>query len=458
MSNTGLNIKIEEGLGSNRRLAAFYDFVYSSNEVDVLGGDSEFTGVIFNDSICNDPSLHTGYVLGSYDSLESTSESKLVSLLSNDNLDLKSGNFIVPSEGLSFSDMSIIIDFEFSGPISDGVIVGCFDKGVETNAGFNLTGTTSEGFNIGVTERGHLFCQTFGSNGDSIEVMYDTELSKRNLISVSIYNSALQVSSFDYLNDIVSSIDTPIENQYVDGNGSLIFGGTNLYHRSSSETEETFSGVLNNVVILSGFVDGSVLKDVGEGLLSDYSYTAPVETQHQRITGYSETITYKTGIIGYDYTVTGTLSIITGREYITGSFTNSSSELKEEGERYYKYYTLNNGSSETFYKEELGKLHSNSGYVYYPTGEGAYDTLGLNDISESIQTYTETSGIEQDKININLYGKTLQTGILSEISGIVTTPLQETFSTFTEAVSGLSLTEESSLFKKDYIYYLGVRS
>jgi hypothetical protein len=457
MSSTGLSIKIEEGLGSNRRLAAFYDFVYSSNEVDVLGGDSEFTGVILNDSLCNNSSLHTGYVLGSYGSLESTSSNELASLLSNGNLDLRSGNFIVPSEGLSFSDVSIIVDFEFSEGISDGVIIGCFDKGIETNAGFNLTGVTSEGFNVGVTERGHLFCQTFGSNGDSIEVMYDTELSKRNLISVSVYDSALQVSSFDYLNDLVSSIDVSIENEYVDGSGSLIFGGSNLYHRSSSETEGTFNGTLNNVVILSGFVDGSVLKDIGEGLLSNYSYTAPVETQHQRVTGYSETITYKTGIIGYDYNVTGTLSIITGREYITGSFASSSAELKEEGERYYKYYTLNNGSSETFYKEELGKLHSNSGYVYYPTGEGAYDTLGLNDISESIQTYTETSGIEQDKINIDLYGKTLQTGVLSEISGVVTTPLQETFSTFTEAVSGLSLTEESALFKKDFIYYLGVR-
>jgi len=152
------------------------------------------------------------------------------------------------------------------------------------------------------------------------------------------------------------------------------------------------------------------------------------------------------------------LEIITGREEFTGSINSSSSESREEGERYYKYYTLNNGNVKTFYKEELGKLHSDSGYVYYPTGEDAYDTLGLNDVSESISMYTEVTGMTQDKITINLYGKTPLTGTLSEISGVTQTALTESYVTTSAASSGVTLQGDSEDLKKDYIYYMGGRS
>jgi hypothetical protein len=142
----------------------------------------------------------------------------------------------------------------------------------------------------------------------------------------------------------------------------------------------------------------------------------------------------------------------------------NSSEDKKEGERYYKYYTLNNGDSETFYKEEIGQLHSNSGLVYYPTGENAFDTLGLNDISESIQTYAEVSGLARrghgttDSLTIDLHGKNALTGILSEVSGILETALSEETFSIVPASSGVELADDSEFLKKDYIYYMGGRS
>lgn len=460
MSDKGLLFKLQENLGSNQRFSAFYDFTFDSSDENNVQGDnssSVYTGVRVNSSYVNDPSIHTGFLLGARDSSETAALMKASGILNGDKLNLISGNFQVPLDGLNAKNMSILIDFEFAdGDVDDGIIMGCLKTGEETVDSFQIE--TSEGFNVGVTDRGHLFCQTFGPDGDSIDVNHSIELSKRNLIAVSASESFIALSIFDYFNNLVRSLEIPVDKNYIDSSSVLNFGGSDTYFRSTNNQTPTFSGSLNNLAIFSGYMEEEFLKDLGEGLIGDYSFTAGSTTTEQRVTGYSDTIVYKTGITGYDYVSTGTLQIITGREEFTGRAVLSSSESKKEGERYYKYYTLNNGSVKTFYKEELGQLHSNSGYIYYPTGENAYDTLGLNDISESIETYTETTGITQDKITIDLFGKTPLTGTLSEVSGIVQTPLQESYSISTPASSGVNLVGESEDFKKNFIYYMGGRS
>ena len=455
MSTQGLHFQIQKGLASNSRLSAVYDFSDSS-EVTFVGAGSDYTGIIPNSSFSNNDSNHTGFLLGALGSTQAIALSRAYDILDQNKLPLNSGNFKVPLDGLNSNDLSAIIDFEFNDTVSNGILMGCFEKGSETIE--SIAFENSKGFNIGVTDRGHLFCQTFGPEGDSVDVITDIELSKRNLIGFSVSNDSISLSDFDYFNNIVRSVDIPISEDYISQTGDLFFGGSNSYFASSSAEDTTFDGSLHSLSIFSGYFGPEYLKELSEGMLGEYEYTAPVETQFQRLTGYDETIVYKTGITGYDYESTGTLSIVTGREYVTGSFSLDSSSQKKEGERYYKDYTLNNGDSKTFYKEELGKLHSNSGYVYYPTGENAYDTLGLNDVSESIQTYTEISGIEQDTITIDLYGKTPLTGVLSEISGVSRTDLEETYSTFTLASSGILLSGDSEALKKNFIYYMGDRS
>jgi len=458
MSDKGLYFKLQESLGSNQRLSAFYDFTFDSSDEDNVQGSSNFyTGVQVNSTYANDSSLHTGFLLGSIDNGKSSCERKVSGILQGDKLNLTSGNFQVPLDGLNAKNLSALIDFEFAdGDIDDGIIMGCLKTGEETIDSFDIE--TSEGFNIGVTDRGHLFCQTFGPNGDSIDVLHSIELSKRNLIGVSANESFITLSSFDYFNNLVKSLEIPVNENYIGSTSVLNFGGSDSYFRSTNNTTATFSGSLNNLAIFSGYMEEQFLKDLGEGVLGSYSFTAGSTTTEQRVTGYSETIVYKTGITGYDYVSTGTLEIITGREEFTGSTTAASDESKVEGERYYKYYTLNNGSVETFYKEELGKLHSNSGYIYYPTGEDAYDTLGLNDVSESIAAYTEVTGMTQDKITINLFGKNPLTGTLSEVSGVTQVALEESYSVSTAASSGISLAGESEDLKKNFIYYMGTRS
>lgn len=456
MSELALKNKIEERFGS-QSLSAFYDFGSSIDDVEILGEDSEFTGVCLNSQITNDPSLHKAFVLPSYGSSELIAGQRLTGVLDGNRMNLNSGNLEIPLDGLNSNKISFLIDFEFEGNVNNGILFGCFNKGDESIN--SIVSEVSSGFNIGVTDRGNLFCQTLNADGDSIAVLSNLELSKRNLIGVSISNRSLQLGYFDYFNDLVSSITVPVNKEYISNSDRFFIGGSEKYFDSTSNSTPTFSGYVNSLALFSGYVDLNFLKEAGESTLSTYEFTAETSEVFTRITGYEQSIIYRTGITGYDYESTGTLSIATGREYVTGSFTPlASSSEKKEGERYYKYYELNNGQTKTFYKEELGQLHSNSGYTYYPTGELAYDTLGLNDISESIQAYTELSGIEQDTVTIDLYNKTPLYGTMSDISGLITITGFENYTVVTPASSGISFDQNSEDFKKNYIYYLGGRN
>lgn len=458
MSASGLYYQLVKSFGSNERLAFYHDFKdYAGPDIHnsyFTSGSSPYTGYIRNE--------YPAYNTGKYNALLFNATGTLLSTVTgftantiNSGLNLTRSNIRIPIHELNLDDFGMIIDFEFSGPIKDGVIFGSFEKSVETVNGIDYTG--SNGFNVGVTKRGHLFLQTYGQNGDQINVLHTSELSKRNIIGISSFGNSIVLSKIDYLNDEIESIDILTESNYLTNSDYIYFGGSKQYYSSVNEKDLTFSGSINQLAIVSGAVSEDYLKYLGSGMIGDYYLTNYSPVAYTRVTGYSESIVYKTGITGYDYSVNGTLTIATGREYITGYSSNSSTQSKKEGERYYKYYTLDNGGQKTYYKEELGFLHPNSGYVYYPTGYDAFDTLGLREVSGSIITYIVSEVTGQPSTTINLYDKTARTGTLREISGVVQTALTETYYETPNSISGLVFSGDSSLLKKDYIYYLGER-
>ena len=93
------------------------------------------------------------------------------------------------------------------------------------------------------------------------------------------------------------------------------------------------------------------------------------------------------------------------------------------------------------------------------------DTLGLRPVSGEIIPYLETRGIQTGgSVTINLYDSVALTGVLTDISGIVQTPLIETIDIPAVPSSGVRLSFDlarneglSNLFKKDFIYFLGKR-
>jgi hypothetical protein len=457
MSADAINYLLTESFSSNERLAAYYDFTITGSSVNnsfYISGSSPYTGILKN--------FYPAYNTGKYQAHMLSATGSTLAIATGlsfsgirSGLNLSRTNLRIPIHDLNLDDFGMIIDFEFSGPITDGILFGTFEKFTETVNGINYTG--SKGFNVGVDCRGHLFLQAYGSDGDQISSLLNIELSKRNIIGISSYGDSISVSRLDYLNNSIEQEEIQTTSNYIANSDYLYFGGSNQYYRSTSPANLTFSGSINQLAIFSGVVSDYYLKYIGSGIIGDYFYSAPVETIKTRITGYSDSVIYKTGITGYEYQVTGTLTLHTGREYITGSYQAGSSQSVKEGERYFKYYNLYAGGQNISYKEELGFLHPNSGYIYYPTGDGAFATLGLQNVSQSITNYIITEVTGQESTTINLYGKIAKTGLLNEISGVVQTPLTESYSEFTDPASGILFSGNSQNLKKNYIYYLGGR-
>jgi len=476
MSSSEVNFQLREDFGSTEKLAAFFDFSkdfhgdIDANNLSLVRklptsaevADQVYTGCLVNQSPAFNTNKYTGIMMSVTSSSEDLLNDSISGAFLQGNYSLGTSNLAFKRTDLSLANMSVLVDFEFGKAISDGVIFGAFEKEVESVGGVNYT--ASRGFNVGITSRGHLFAQSYGSENDKILTL-NSELSNRNIIGISSYGNSIIVSNFDYLSNSIDSLEMPVEENYIANTEEFYFGGSKTYFRSSDpdpEKVKTLDGhYLNNIAIFSGAVSPQSLYRIGSGLIGEITYEDAIEETDSRLAGFNETIVYKTGITGYEYTVTGTLEIATGREYISGtSATNDSTESKKEGERYYKYYTLTDPvtSAETFYKEEVGFLHPDYGNVYVPTGQEAYDTLGLRNLSSTINTVIIDQYTGQETMSINFYGKTPLTGTLNEVSGVVQSAVNENYVVdTTDAASGLSLTGNSVDFKKNFIYYLGER-
>lgn len=463
MSAQGLNHQIIDSFGDNKRLAVYYDFNESNTyntHTFAQTSNSIWSGTIANQYPAFDTDKYSGVFINNTFSDSSEVQTFLNnSVFASDSLDLTHANLAVKTHDLNFNDLSVFVDFEFGGAVSDGVIFGSFEKTEETINSIAYTG--AKGFNVGVTSRGHLFLQCYGKNQDQITVL-DSELSKRNLIGISSFGDSITLSTFDYINEKITSKEIETDSDYLANPDFFYLGGSKNYYNSSNEASQTLvNDHINKLAIFSGAVSEEYLYYIGSGILGEYEETPATSTSANRVTGYSETIVYQTGVTGYNYAVTGTLTIATGRESITAVSLSSAGQTpisREEGERYYKYYTLNAGGNQTFYKEELGHLHPDSGYIYHPTGDDAYATLGLQDISDNLSTFLLQQNTGQEQTTINLYGKTAITGTSTQISGVVQTPITESYiASVTEASSGVSLTGFSEDLKKNYIFYRGER-
>tara|TARA_B100000131_G_scaffold272543_1_gene273542 strand:+ start:2283 stop:3704 length:1422 start_codon:yes stop_codon:yes gene_type:complete len=472
MDNSGIDYSVRTTLGGNDRLLVYYNFRSGSGTpllyIEEEGDDVTWNfGCIRNQYPASNTGLFSGVVTDSM--TENVPDSRLyttgVFLKPSGLADFTKSNLKVstPNDSLNYSSVSTIFDVQFSGAISDGILFGGLTKTSDTIDGEVITG--AKGFNFGINKRGKMFCQGFGEDGDFIYTANSIELSKRNLIAFSVDSNSIEMTRLDYLNQRSQSQSFSIADDSIANNDKFYLGGSENYFRSTSGEFRTLSGQLNEFALFSGYLSPNLMMSIGSGIIGNYFYDTGIASSKVRLTGFSQSETFKTGITGYDYTVTGTLELSTGREMITGSITAGTPHDTGEGARYFKYYTLNNGDVSGFYKEEVGFLHPSSGYSYLPTGENAMDTLGLRPVSGQIIPYLETRGIQTGgSVTINLYDSVPMTGILSQISGITQTPLTETVVIPAIPSSGIRLDFDlsfneglSSLFKKDFIYFLGKR-
>lgn len=465
MSVSGIDFTINHNFTNNDNLLIYYDFT-SGTGLPLSSTSAPVRSVIQNQVPASNTGLYSGIVAASWNNAPSTGANEYTTgqFLASGKADLTKSNLLVNTSPLTYNSISVLIDFEFRGQgtfVNQGILFGALEKTSSTINGEVVTG--SKGFNFGINDRGKLYYRGFDSKGDFIYTASNIELSERNLISFSLGDDNLQISRYDYLNQKTQKDSFNIDTQFIANSDQFYLGGSKtLPTYTGAETlsgeMETFSGYINEFALFSGYIPSKTLMNIGSGMIGDYFYSSGASTTKQQVTGYSESIIYKTGITGYDFNVTGTLTISTGRDMQTGSFTSDSTSAVGEGDKYFKYYTLNNGDAKTFYKEEIGFLNPDSGFTYVPTGSGAFATLGLNDINSFITTQIETEGVDSaGTVTVNLYESVPQTGVLNEISGITQTALTETIDIPAIPVSGITLEGDAEKLKKNYIYFLEER-
>jgi hypothetical protein len=371
--------------------------------------------------------------------------------------DLNQSNIqVTGSLPLNLKDSSCIFEFSLKNKKRD-ILFGSFEKEAVVVNDQEITGV--KGFNFGINDRGHMFFNSADSNGEYILVADKIELSDKNIISFSLGSNKLDFARFDYFNQKVESQSFDLDTNSIQNSTGIFIGGS-LNFLGSSNTglsqKHQDSFYLNSLMLFSGYMTPKSLFNIGSGLVSTYSLNTGGENNLTRVTGYSDVITYKTGVTGYSVTVTGSRNLPSGAGLPThtGSYVSGSISAKKEGERYFSYYDIGSG----FYKEEIGMLSPQNFGQYDPTGQIAFSTLGLQDVSENIVLYNESAGSFVEEGSIPLYGLSILTGVTDEISGVLRTALTEEVASNEAPSSGLSINVSSlNGHKNNFLYLLDQR-
>ena len=463
MSKKALDYSITQAFGSNQRLLAFYDFSGMSGRHigSKLEGGLDFA-VIENCDPAADTGVYSGIVTVGIGSVVEVKDFATGTFLPNDQAHLSEANIKVNTPSVDYSSLSTLVDFDFTGIVNDCILFGSLEKTTNEVNGVDFN-TGAKGYNVGITKRGHLFFQGFDKRGQYVNTANSIELGPRNIVSFSVGANSVSLSRYDQLNDTFQSEAFPIDTTFIANNDEFYIGGANEYFRGGANGPsgefKTASGInLNSFCLFSGKIPNSTMFAISSGLIGEYftSTTSPVV--NKRITGYNQSITYKTGITGYDYENTSSISIATGDYMLTGNFFGATSVNTGEGDRYFIYKNIEKSGVKTFSKEEVGFLHPDSGYQYLPTGDNAFATLGLQNVEGAVSEYVEQRGISgAASVLVKLYASRFMVGTLSGISGVVQEPVFETTTINGVDSSGVRKVGESLKLKKNYIYYLGER-
>jgi hypothetical protein len=428
-----------------------------NDDIYASGSGSDWTGVLAN----SEPSFDTGqfnaYILNGVGSSGSEAISNSTGFFGEKGVDLFSTNLRIPKEGLDFDSFSLILGFEFKDNVSNGVLFGAFEKEeLQLQDGSFVTG--SKGFNLGVTDRGHVFLQGYSSNGGFVKIIPE-ELSKKNYIGLSSSKNKLSISVLDFFSEEQKSYNTQIDSNYIQCPEYFYLGGANYYNGSKDPSETTLNANLGMLIGLNGSLGGKSLTNITKAALGDYFFSDQGSGQTTKDVLVDKVITYKTGVISYDLVATGTEDVQTFIPYATGSAIITGQENIQESSDYTKYYEAVDESGNVLfsYADKVGFLKPELAGSYNPTGQDASSILGLQDETGQIDLYDQISGVISGVETINIYEETPITGQLSEISGVEYVYETQTGYYKIPDVSGVNYNISAESLKKNYIYYMGPR-
>lgn len=445
MSEDSIKYSLSSILGDYSDLEFSFDSEYSV--VDATGGGSFWTGYFPNLSPAKDKERNIALILQGTGSSQLDAITNSNNLISNNGLSLVDTNLKIPLRKLDLSESSFIIDFQMTGEVSGGVLFGAFEKEIVQFPDLSYA-TGSKGYNFGITDRGHLFLQGFSLNSGFVEVFSDIELSERNVFCFNHSDDFVEVGLFDFFNNKAIKFEKKLNNFYCQSPEEIYIGGAKETFKKLNPNETTFDGYLKSISAFNKKIPTNALYEMGKGFMSNYSFNDGGQDFIEEKYLSGEVITYKTGITGYDCSLlTGSEALgvvgLTGASYITGEIT-----VQEGG----LYTFLKNGSLQQ--GRYISNLHSGE---YNPTGEGAFDTLGLKDYSENISGYFFDSGYTINSGEYNYYECNPLTGFLDEVSGVELIYGDTGYYLDLPDSSGISFELDSEKFKMEYIYYVGDR-
>jgi hypothetical protein len=446
MSQDSIKYSLSSVLGQYDAL----EFCFDANDsiVDGTGSGSFWTGYLSNISPAQGKEDNIALVLQGTGSSKAQAISNTNNFIDSNGLSLIDSNLKIPLNDIDLSNSSFIVDFEITGNVESGILFGAFEK-EELQLPDTSFITGSKGYNFGITDRGHFFLQGFSADGGFVKVFNEIELAQRNVVSFAHLDGFIEIGFFDFFNDEVVSFHKNLNSFYCQSPQDLFIGGTNQTFEATDAESSTFLGYIKSIYGFNESLNNKNLYDLNTGFISDYYFNSGGQTLVEQPYLSGQIITYKTGITGYDC-VADTGSEIIDYFNITGGSTFTGSFNIDEGS---SYAFLQGG--DLIEGKFLSDLYSGQ---YNPTGQNAFDTLGLENYTGNVSGYDFGTGILENTGEYNYFTCTPLTGFLDEISG--TQNIYSTTGVYVNLpdVSGIQFNLESEKFKMEYIYYMGDRS
>ena len=456
--STLANAYLDQGTGS---IMLYYSM--EDETTGVVGSGGEFTGVVMNVPPSSTVG-HTGLVIDATGATEAEAGSKLETFFLNEksgvDLSFSSIKFdAFANEGfMSPDDLETEISFLFSFEKTqrkNGVLFGNLNK--ETFDNGEVSFNYGKGFNIGINDRNKLFFQGIDSEiGEYVLVADNLELANKNICSATVSPFQVSFSLYNLADDDFQTsflrTDSKIEN--IEYTGNFYIGKSDHYIREGS----SFSGYLDQFMIITGFHGASDLKSLASGFVATGSLVSGASYIDTVITGSEVTLVNPVGITGYQAVITGFQEVIVDSELI--EFTLIQNEFTpltlKDGDKFITGYTLPNNSG-AFVEETAFLIPENN---YTDTGNDAHATLGLTDGSNIVTDFTvQSSKIVKTTGTFPLYGVSGVTGFLvGEPTGYLKTFLTQDVLRTGSLIENLIFKEGYlEQYKHDYLHYLSTR-
>lgn len=440
--------KMQEYSVNPDRLLLCYDF-QSVNSFAVQSG-SDYQSYIRNIANTGANGNLDGKIIsatGASESLALFSVTGVGGFLNNGQADMSKN--VVQISGSNQIDLNnssylILIDSELS---NDGVILGSLKKTTATIGGTDYT--FSSGFNYGQTSRGHDFFHSMNDDGEYSFIKNDDESTKRRVVGINFTNSQASIYRFDYLNNDINGKSFTCKPDQIGRTDSLYLGSSPEYFRGN-EGDSLFDGKIEKLLIFSGAMSSNTLFEIGKSLISEYTFVSGAITSTGFLSGYDTQVVYKTGVTGSYLQISGYETVISGDPIWNQLPTFTGLMTVKEGDRKWVDY----GD----HIESQGYLSSTHQNTYNPTGEAAFDTLGLQALpSGSFSGYAISGSYAYSTMQIPLYETIYLTGTTTEISGVTNTPIYLSGYSTGVDTSGIYYSDSFSGFQKNLLYYLGQR-